>query len=310
MNKIFLSLFILIFAISANALQSLKIANGQYLAFESYSAAGPEAPTLIMLPGINRALDSRDAVIKQMMRQKKFNFVTYHTSLHPESLKLIPQNEFAYFEKSDVSISDLANESLILVKKLKIKNPVFVSLSYSSVISSQLAKMNVTKLIIEVAPMIRFDESDPEGSQGAAFWKNWFSLFPGMGEIWANNFLKQAYARYWSVRVDEMLQEETNKDLRDLMIKAYSQLSIAADGFDYREQDFSNSPIRHFIVADKEDEVRADFQRDAIEIYQQAAQTENIVITVKDAGHIVPSEQPQQYIDALRKILKSEGLIK
>ncbi len=223
-----------------------------------------------MLPGINRALDARDAAIKQMTKQKKFNFVSYHTSLHPESLKLIPANEHAYFESKDVSTLDLANETLSLVKKLKIRHPVYVSLSYSSAIAAEIAKLKSTKLIIEVAPMIRFDESDPEGSQGVAFWKDWFSLFPGMGSIWTKTFLKQAYNRYWSGRVDEMLADEESKDLRELMIQGYSQLSLAVDGFDYREQNFSASPLRHFILAEKEDEVRADFQRDAIDIYQQA----------------------------------------
>ena len=45
-----------------------------------------------------RALDDRDHVIQLLKRQKKFNFISYHSSLHPESLLLIPENEKPNFD--------------------------------------------------------------------------------------------------------------------------------------------------------------------------------------------------------------------
>ena len=293
---------------SVFALESLKMASGHYLAYETYQGAGPEAATLVLLPGINRALDQRDQVIKQMSKQKKFNFISYHSGLHPESLLLIPRTEAAFFKQQNVTLKDLAREAITLIKKLKIKNPVFVSLSYSSAISTELSKLMKTAFIIEVAPMIRFDESDPQGSQTLSFWKTWLDLFP-LGSAWSDTFMKQAYSQYWSSRVDEMLVDSEDKSQRGIMIQAYSQLSLAIEGFDYRQQDFSKTAKRYYLFAENEDPDRADLQQQALVENNQQTGLQATSFVISDSGHVIPTEQPQQYINTLRKILKTEGLI-
>ena len=296
----------------AHALKPLKINDGQYVTYDASFLAGSSASTLIFLPGINRALDNRDAFIQQLKHQKKFNFVSYHTSLHPESLALIPTTQTAYFKLKDVTAQDLADEATTLVEKLKIKNPIFISLSYSSVIANKLAQMNTESIIIEVAPMIRFDEADPEGSQTLSFWKNWFNLFPGVGSIWTKSLLHQAYSHYWSQRVEELAQEDEKYQdpaYKALVVQGYTQLSIAADGFDYRQQELANSAKRYFILADNEEENRAKLQYELIEKYNSATEQETSPYIIKDSGHIIPSEQPKQYLSILRQILKIEGLI-
>ncbi len=304
-------LFLSNIAIASDSLQALKVASGHYIAFEKHEVSNLEAPTLILLPGINRALDSRDEFIQILKRQRTFNFVTLHSSLHPESVQLIPASETPYFQLGDVSAVDLANEVLVLVKKLKIKNPVFVSLSYSSLISSELAKLTKSGFIIEAAPMIRYDESDLSGSQTVTFWKNWFNAFPVVGGAWSNAFLKQTYGRYWAAKVDQQLEEmdPALSARRSHFIQGYTQLSLAADGFDYREQNLKVGLKRYFILAEMEEPTRAEFQSDAILQYQNERQVSDNVFVIKDSGHIIPSDEPKQYIETLRKILKLEALL-
>ncbi|MBC7741979.1 MAG: hypothetical protein H7061_07275 [Bdellovibrionaceae bacterium] len=134
-------LFSVLLSVQAFALESLKINTGHYVAFEKYDGAGNESPTLILLPGVNRGIDSRDLFINMLRRQK------------------------------------------------------------------ELAKNYKFQFIIETAPMIRFHESDPEGSQTAAICKNWLSLYPGFGSILSRTLLKQAYGQYWSAKVDKMISE-------------------------------------------------------------------------------------------------------
>lgn len=290
--------------VEAVKLKSFKVKNGQYVAYQSHIVDSAKA-TLIFLPGINRGLDSRDEVIRHA-RAMKLNFVSLHFSLHPESLLKIPANETPAYKFQSYSTATLANEVDALITSLKINKPIIVGLSYSSTVTSELAKSGKYPLIIETAPMIRFDESNPEGGAVTEYWTNFFNLNPFLGPFFSAYFIKSTYTQYWNERLPSILESyPETKPIESLMVSAYTELSYIAHGFDFRKQKFNVNTVRFFILGAEELEHRLALQYESVSIYQKATARTDSSVTIPNAGHIIPSDVPAMYLDILKTIADS-----
>lgn len=280
-------------------LKSFKIKNGQYIAYESHIADQSKS-TLILLPGINRGLDSRDEAIR-LARKMKLNFVSLHFSLHPESLLKIPAGETPAFKIQSYSSATLANEVDALITGLNIYKPIIVSLSYSSTVSTELAKTGKYPLIIETAPMIRFDESDPQGGAVTEFWTSFFNLNPFLGPFFSSYVIKNTYTQYWNSKLPSILASYPETEpVKSLMVSAYTELSYAAHGFDFRKQKFSENTVRFFMLGEQELENRLELQKEAVNIYQNSTARADAFVVVPKAGHILPSDAPETYLQILK----------
>lgn len=285
-------------------LKSFKVKSGQYVAYESH-IVNQEKATLILLPGINRGLDSRDEVIR-LARKMKLNFVSLHFSLHPESLLKIPANETPAYKIQSSSSATLASEVDALITGLNIYKPIIVSLSYSSTVSSELAKSGKYPLIIETAPMIRFDESDPEGSAVTEYWTSFFNLNPFLGPFFSSYFIKSTYTQYWNSKLDSIVESyPETAPVKSLLASAYTELSYAAHGFDFRKQKFNENTVRFFILGQDELENRFSLQQEAVGIYQKSTGRKNSSVILPNAGHIIPSDAPEAYLQILKSISES-----
>jgi len=290
--------------VEAVKLKSFKIKNGQYMAYESH-IVNSEKSTLILLPGINRGLDSRDEVIR-LARKMKLNFVSLHFSLHPESLLKIPANETPAFKIQSYSSATLANEVDALITGLNIYKPIIVSLSYSSTVSTELAKLGKYPLIIETAPMIRFDEADPEGGAVTEYWTSFFNLNPFLGPFFSSYFIKSTYTQYWNSKLASILESYPETEpVKSLMVAAYTELSYAAHGFDFRKQKFNTNTVRFFILGEQELENRFNLQQEAVSLYQKATARTNSSVVLPGAGHIIPSDVPETYLQILKSFSES-----
>lgn len=297
--------FISLFAnadVEATKLKSFKVKSGQYIAYDSNIADAQKA-TLILLPGINRGLDSRDEVIR-MARKMKLNFVSVHFSLHPESLLKIPAGETPAFKIQSYTSANLANEVDALIEGLKVNKPIIVSLSYSSSVSTELAKLGKYPLIIETAPMMRFDEADPQGAAVTAWWTSFFNLNPFIGPFFSSYFIKSTYKQYWDSKLPSIVQSyPETAPVKSLMADAYTELSYAAHGFDYRKQNFNENTFKFFILGENELEARLALQKEAIGIYEKATKRTNTSVILPGAGHIVPSDAPEAYLQILKSFV-------
>lgn len=290
--------------VEAAKLQSFKVKNGQYVAFESH-IVNQEKATLILLPGINRGLDSRDEVIR-LARKMKLNFVSLHFSLHPESLLKIPSSETPAFKIQSYSSAVLANEVDALINGLNIYKPIIVSLSYSSTVSAELAKSGKYPLVIETAPMIRFDEADPAGGAVTEYWTSFFNLNPFLGPFFSSYFIKNTYTQYWNSKLASILESyPETAPVKSLMVSAYTELSYAAHGFDFRKQKFNQNSLRFFILGEQELEKRFNLQQEAVGLYQKSTSRTNSSVVLPDAGHIIPSDAPEAYLEILKSFSDS-----
>lgn len=290
--------------VEAVKLKSFKVKNGQYVAYES-NIVNKELSTLILLPGINRGLDSRDEVIR-LARKMKLNFVSLHFSLHPESLLKIPANETPAYKTQPYSSATLANEVDALITNLKIYKPIIVGLSYSSIVSTELAKMGKYPLIIETAPMIRFDEANPDGGAITEYWTSFFNLNPFLGPFFSSYFIKSTYTQHWNSRLASILKNYPETEpVKSLMVSAYTELSYAAHGFDYRKQKFDDSTVRFFILGDQELEDRFNLQQETIDLYQSSTARTNSSVVLPNAGHIIPSDVPEAYLQILKSFAEN-----
>lgn len=305
MKKYFLACLLLAF--NAFGIESLKIDDGRYVAVEN-NLLDAKKPTFIFLPGINRGLDARDAFM-QLAKKSKLNFVSMHFSLHPESVMMIPKKEVPYSKFHSMTASDLADEVSAVIAAYKIQKPIIVSLSYSSVVTSELAARGEHPFIIETAPMMRPDESDPANGQVTDFWKKYYASIPFTGPFLKQAFLHNVYNYYWSTKIDGVIaglpeDRQSDSTLRSNLISGYAALSIAADGFDFSKQKFSASTKRLFILGENELPERLELQQKAIMAYEQQTGLKNTAVILPGAGHIIPSDAPEAYMVIIKESLK------
>jgi len=304
MKRYFLACLFL--AVNAFGLESLKIETGRYVAIEN-NVLNVKNPTFIFLPGINRGLDGRDEFMK-IAQKAKISFVSMHFSAHPESIMMIPKNETPYFKFHKLSAADLADEVLAVIKAYKIAKPIIVGLSYSSIVTSELAALKKFPLIIETAPMMHPDESDPSTGATTGFWRDYLAAIPFTGPFWRDVFLQNIYTQYWSQQIDGMMENypkaQGNATLRSNFIDGYAALSIAADGFDFSEQEFNIESKRFFILGENELPARYELQKNAIAIYQKQTGLKETSVLLPGAGHIIPSDAPKAYLVMIKESLK------
>jgi pimeloyl-ACP methyl ester carboxylesterase len=297
----------LLFVVNAFGLESLKLDEGRYVAVEN-NVINAKKPTFIFLPGINRGLDARDAFM-QLAKKSKLSFVSMHFSLHPESVMLIPKNEVPYFKFHRMSAKDLADEVLSVIATYKIEKPIVVGLSYSSLVTSELAERGELPFIIETAPMMRPDESDPANGQITDFWKNYYASIPFTGPYLKEVFLQNIYTYYWSTKIDGVISglpedRQSDSSLRSGLVGGYAALSISADGFDFSKQKFSASTKRLFILGENELPARYELQQKAITAYEKQTGLRNTSVVLPGAGHIIPSDAPEAYMVIIKESLK------
>lgn len=291
---------------SIAAIKTLKIQNGRYVSYETNSVGQNEKPTLILLPTLLRGWTENDEFVK-ILKKENINFVTIHYSLQPESILKIPKTELPYVTANSYQISDLSSEVEHVIRKLNLKQPIIVGTNYSSVVTTEFAQNRKYSPILNVAPMIRFDESTPSGGPLTDFWINFFNLNPISGTIITKWYLKQTYTQYWSEIVDQLILSNSNfqnKQIRETLIASYTEMSMMIHGFDFINQDFSNGIVRLFILGGNEDHPRYNSQIEAISKYQRDSGQNHTTVVIPQAGHLLPTDNPREFVRILKTLIK------
>lgn len=305
-----LNLFFLVLFFSFNVNAELKrshlvLSPGQNVYYEM-QVNEPTMPTLVMLPGVYRGLTNSDSLIYKLF-QNNVNFVALHFSTQPKSIATYSADEKTHFDGGDHVTSELlATEIENAIERLNIEKPILVTLSYSATLSEHFDRKKFP-VIVDTAPLARFDDAEFGLKEILESWEAWLSFFPGATEMYKTLVKDQMYRQHWSKvakdysKGNEKLQSEKNQTR---LTDGYMAQAKAVEKYDIRAQEFAYSPKRIFILAEKEEPRRLKLQLAAIENYKMmTGDHEAQPIIISGAGHTVPTDQPQKYFEVLTQIM-------
>lgn len=295
----------------------IRVAAGQIVTYRAMIVDSSQ-PALIFLPGIYRGWSAQDPVLASL-KKRGMNVVTMEFSTHYQSFRHLNEApHFAGGKKLDRQV--FADEVLAVARAVarthRVRNFIPVSLSYSGIVTEKLDP-GVFPLSIETAPQGRFDETNEMAARMGEAWMGWISMIPLYGAIYAESMKVQAFFTYWSGMVAQMSAsrpEFRNPQVASLQTQAWVSMARAAEDFDIRQQNWKSSPKRVWILGEREAEPRATYQKEAVANYLKslspAALNREVygrrgVIVIPRAGHIVPSDEPELYVESLEQILKS-----
>lgn len=281
----------------------LKLESGRNV-FYTYQEVDPKSTTLVFLPGLNRSVPTDYTALKKL-KKMNYNILTFATSSHWESLLNLDQNEKPFFQRrKDLPDPAVFQEEMQrLIIELKIKKPVLVGLSFSSVMLPQSGYP-----MIYAAPLVRPAESNPQGYAQAKAWESVLAMNPILGPSMIRQFRDSGYRQYWQKVTDANLQSDTNAYeglAQNLVVDSYVSISQSTEKFDLVETLQQDKGPHLFILAEHESQVRLKGQIEAIESALNKSQRVRLLI-VKNAKHNVFQSNPAASVTALTYFLKSE----
>lgn len=276
----------------------LKVSEGRNV-YYNYSKGDSAKPTLVLLPGLNRAVpEFYDAV--KLLKSKGYSILITATSAHWQSISTLNRSEAPFFlRKNDLTSKDFYSELQLLIKNLKITSPVLLSLSYSSALAaeSDLPKMYV-------APLVKSSDSNPSAAKQAAAWEATLALNVFLGPTLIRQFRDYNYNTYWSQTVNAQLSNNSSaygKAKKGDVIDGYATISRSLENFDLTKIKFLGRSV--FVLGERESKVRL---RGQIESIMNALKTGSVdLILVRDAEHNILESQPVAYVTAVEALLKS-----
>lgn len=293
------------FSFAVEKLDFLEVAKGHHVAYDAQIFDSNE-PTLILLPGIFRGLERKDIFIKKLI-ENRINFVTIHFSTQPQSVATYaPQKRLHFDGAPKISSEMFAREVEEVVKYLKVRKPLAISLSYSASISQYLDP-KIFDLVLETAPIGRFDENDPESAELFKSWQSWLRLFPIWGPIAAEKMKDGAYRTYWSRVAKQYAVRDSrlnNSESLTRLTEGYMTMAKAVESFDLRTQNFVGTPYRLFILGANEEPKRREIQNEAVAIFRKLIDPKAQIAVIPGAGHVVPNDQPDLYLRVLNQVLE------
>ena len=294
--QLFLFVFLLS-CVAAAEFKSLRLGPGKVIAYQ-HVVNNPEGPTLILLPGVNRALYWGDDSVRALSSQG-WNLLMPSLTSHPRSIQFLGKSEVPYFlfDKS-IRVKDFANDIEELVESLKINKAIPVSLSYSS---SVAAYLNPKKFphVIETVPLGIATEANPEAAKNAELWEGWLRMNPFMAPFWIRESRDAAYSMHWGKTVDANLKSDPtfygdNPRVNDIK-SGYVTIARAVEDFNFSKWDFnSENRTRDFVFGERENPERLKNQIEVLKNYIASGKPVRVVVVAK-AGHVLPSDRPSVY---------------
>ncbi|WP_413943988.1 alpha/beta hydrolase [Bdellovibrio sp. HCB-162] len=279
----------------------LRLSPGKVIAYE-HIVKNQNGDTLILLPGVNRALNPSDRAVRALAQQG-WNILMPSLPAHPLSVKGLKSSEVPYFKyDSSVRVKDFAGDVEALTAHLGIKKAIPVTLSYSSSIGAYLNE-KLFPHVIETVPLGIATEGDPESAKNAELWENWLRLNPFMAPFWIRQFRDTAYATHWGQTVDANLKADADfygENPRVADIKSgYVTIARAVEDFNFPEWDFRNEKrTRDFVFAGQENPERLKNQIEVLKHYLTSGKPVRVLV-VANAGHILPTDDPTVYAGVL-----------
>ena len=313
MKHLLLSLSILFLVPFAQAeVRYLQMGPGKVMAYE-WVGTNITRPTLMLLPGVNRALSATDHGV-QLLLQQGWNVLLPSLPSHPLSIQGLKANELPYFTfQSHIRAQDYAKDIETLVDTLQVPMIIPISLSYSSSVSAYLNPQKFPR-VIDTVPLVIATETNPEIAAQAKRYEDLAMLNPFLGPIWVRSFRDQAYQAHWSPKVDANLAADStfygDKPRVSDIKNGYVSIARAVEDFDFSKKDFNeDDQWRDFVFAGREEPLRLKNQVQVLKNYLASGKPCRIVVVLK-AGHILPTDMPTAYSQILGLLASTQPLQK
>jgi hypothetical protein len=281
---------------------NFNISPNRLISIEVMEAKEASHPTFLFLPGVNRGLLSDEAAL-QALAEQGFGIVTMNFSTQPFSVSQLPADVSPEFLAKSYSLEELGTEVTALTNELKnkygMKNIIPVSISFSSAVSSTIPNF---PLMIDAAPMSAAAAVNPQLENYRLSLKAAEMFNPIYGPGITRSLLDQTYYTTWSKQVDAIVSHfELNADRKPDMIKGYTVLSRAAEGFVWDLKKTKPTTKRIFILGKKDSSTLLKSQ---LELVSKAldAGADVMAFIVNEAGHVIPNDQPQAYANILNYV--------
>jgi len=269
---------------SFNRLQKFQ-SEGRPLAYFSHILT-PNEKTFVLLPGINRGYLATDPFI-HALSTRRANFVIIHFSNHIHSQAL-----FGPFNEGATNLNQLGKEVLDLMTHLKITDPQYVSLSFSSAVSlsNSLPSRHPS---IEFAPI-------GDGAEGQFLNSKFIEKSLSWNPFWNQVYQQQktlGLNHFWS---NSLLPYQ--KDLPNLQnplvfqtaIRSYTNMSLAVDQFNISEAPHLATQKRIFMLATAESPTRLKSQINGIRQYHRSRNEWPLIFLFENTGHNITAEKPTE----------------
>jgi len=267
--------------------------------------ADPTLPYLLLLPGVRRPVFKTDLGYMALVN-KGYGIATFSFSRQPFSLSLESSEGRSSIRNTSFGFQDLLKETNLVIQDLAkrgIHNVVPVSLSFSAAISPHLKGY---PLIIETAPMTSWDAAvksskaleDKKMLQAMQFWNPFLSPF-------VRQKLNDGYREEFAKEIDEQMQLlSLDPKKRDEFLEGQTQLTRAAEGSDWSRLQLPPETRRIFFVGLKD---HPRLLRHQLETFKRLMDTggNHLLITIQEAGHFIPINQPFVYAALVDAILSN-----
>lgn len=284
---------------------SLTLPDTRQVFVEYAEPANRALPTLLLLPGVNRAFTGGE-VAPQAIARQGLGVATLNFSVQPFSIVRLPEGQRPVFYNQDLSLRDFANEVLFVAEFLKRQGAravIPVSLSYTGAVSAQLSGF---PLIVETVPMTSDAATHPMMEQYRLSLKAGEILNPIYGPAITRNLLDTVYRKEWREQTDSLTNEfKLPRSRFEDMVEGYVRLSRAAEGFTWDELPIPTQARRIFILAGEENSI---LLRHQIQTYFRFAQArpDTAMVVVLETSHVIPALQPVLYAQLLKQMAENQ----
>jgi pimeloyl-ACP methyl ester carboxylesterase len=254
-------------------------------------------PSFLFLPGVNRGLLINEPTAQKLIKDG-YGVVAFNFSVQPLSIATLGKNVEPAFYAKDIELKDLAEETLALAKALRsegLDRLIPVSLSYSGAVSRFLG----LPAAIDAVPLTSMDAFNPALAQTrrTLLMTEW--TLGLMGPANTRYWLDAAYKTAWVPQVKSISEQfELPKERADEMVDGYVRLSRATEGFEWNKG--VDRTTRLWILAGNEAPALQRHQVETI-VERWKSGREEAVVLVKEAGHVIPADQPAIYAEILEK---------
>lgn len=275
----------------------LSISNSSQKVYAESRILNPDKPTFIFLPGLYQGL-GKGSEVYQPLINSDMNWVLLNFSVHPKSIvdagSTVPKQ---------LSLLDLAKETKDVIANLKIRQPVIVTLSFSSALG-QYFTSNSDSLVIETGPIGRYNEELGAAGFLAESWAKSVRMLPG-GASLLHTMQEASYRSYWSKIVMGLGLEDsrlTRPQYISTVTSGYVKLSQAIEGYDIREVVWHDRSTRYFMLGELESAERLQNQKQGILHYWKSTGIRPFVVLAENGEHNVSETNPEGYLAFLKLI--------